>query len=83
MSSNDSWMRDCGPTFVKNDRGKVRLLIDWEFNAWGGLAGGLYYPWDLDDQIPRKIAEITGADSYKASLVMQRKPIVFIKNRFR
>ena len=48
ISANDAWMRDCGPTFVINDRGEVRG-IDWEFNAWGGEAGGLYFPWDLDE----------------------------------
>jgi agmatine deiminase len=25
LSSNDAWMRDCGPTFVVNDEGDVRL----------------------------------------------------------
>ncbi|MDW7730021.1 MAG: agmatine deiminase [Bacillota bacterium] len=70
MSNNDSWMRDVGPTFVINDQGGVRL-VDWDFNAWGGLDGGLYFPWDQDDLIPRKIAEITGVDRYKAPLVME------------
>jgi len=45
ISSNDAWMRDCGPTFVVNDEGDVRL-VDWDFNAWGGLYDGLYFPWD-------------------------------------
>ena len=56
MSNNDSWVRDCGPTFVTN--GKEIRGVDWEFNAWGGLVDGLYFPWDKDDVIPRKIAEI-------------------------
>jgi len=25
--------------------------VDWQFNAWGGLNGGLYFPWDQDDLI--------------------------------
>src|SRR5262245_58878606 len=48
MSSNDSWIRDCGPTFVVGPDDEVRG-IDWSFNAWGGLSRGLYAPWDLDD----------------------------------
>lgn len=36
MTSNDAWVRDCGPTFVKDDRGGLRA-VDWDFNAWGGL----------------------------------------------
>lgn len=65
MSNNDAWMRDCGPTFLKNDKtGEIRL-IDWDFNAWGGLYDGLYFPWDKDDVIPRKIAEIEEVDYYQ------------------
>lgn len=36
-----------------------------EFNAWGGLVDGLYFPWDKDDQIARKICEIADVDSYR------------------
>jgi len=43
MAHDDSWMRDVGPTGVVNARGAVRG-VDWRFNAWGGLAGGLYFP---------------------------------------
>ena len=70
ISSNDAWMRDCGPTFVVNDKGDVRL-VDWDFNAWGGLYDGLYFPWDKDQMVPLKIAELEGVDRYKAHLVME------------
>src|SRR3569833_197514 len=43
MAHDDSWMRDVGPTFVINKRREVRG-VDWHFNAWGGLNGGLYFP---------------------------------------
>ncbi|MEN6408245.1 MAG: agmatine deiminase [Anaerolineaceae bacterium] len=69
MSNNDSWMRDCGPTFVTN--GKVARIIDWDFNAWGGLLGGLYFPWDLDDMVARKVGEIERVDRYKAPIVLE------------
>ncbi len=36
ISSNDAWMRDCGPTFVIDAKGR-RRGVDWTFNAWGGL----------------------------------------------
>jgi len=65
MTSNDSWIRDCGPTFVKNDKtGEVRG-IDWDFNSWGGLYDGLYFPWDQDDQVAQKVCEIENKDSYR------------------
>jgi agmatine deiminase len=70
LSHDDAWMRDCGPTFVVNGRGQVRG-IDWEFNAWGGLDGGLYFPWDQDNLVARKVLEIERVERYKADLVME------------
>lgn len=70
MSSNDSWMRDCGPTFVVNKQG-VRRGVDWQFNAWGGLNGGLYFPWDLDDLVARKVLELERVDRYQAPFVLE------------
>ena len=64
MANDDAWCRDCGPTFVKNDKGEVRA-IDWDFNAWGGLVDGLYFPWANDDAIAQKICEIEGIDTYR------------------
>ena len=70
MTNNDAWMRDIGPSFVVNKEGDLRL-VDWIFNAWGGLGGGLYFPWDQDEIVPVKIAEVEGLDRYKAPLVME------------
>jgi agmatine deiminase len=70
LSSNDAWMRDSGPTFVIDGKGR-RRGVDWTFNAWGGLQGGLYFPWDRDDQVAQKVLEIEGADRYRTSLVME------------
>jgi agmatine deiminase len=70
ISSNDAWMRDVGPTFVVNDRGGVRG-VDWQFNAWGGLDGGLYFPWDRDDAVAQKVLEIEGRDRYRAPFILE------------
>ncbi|WP_203639604.1 agmatine deiminase [Levilactobacillus wangkuiensis] len=64
ISSNDAWMRDCGATFVKNDRGGLRA-VDWTFNSWGGLEDGLYFPWDKDDRVAQKMAELEHVDRYR------------------
>lgn len=64
IQNDDAWIRDCGPTFVINDKGEIRGC-DWEFNAWGGLFDGLYFPWANDDQIAQKVCEIEGIDSYR------------------
>ncbi|CAN7531152.1 agmatine deiminase [Pseudomonas sp. LjRoot277] len=71
MTCNDTWFRDSGPCFVVNDdSGEVRG-VDFEFNAYGGLDGGLYYPWDKDDQIASKILEIERFDRYRAPLIAE------------
>jgi agmatine deiminase len=70
LSSNDAWMRDVGPTFVVNKRRELRG-VDWIFNAWGGLSGGLYFPWDQDELVARKVLEIEGRDRYRAPFVLE------------
>lgn len=66
MSSNDAWARDYAPTFVVNKSGEIRG-INWSFNAWGGLVDGLYFPWDLDDKMARKICDLYNIDMYDQS----------------
>lgn len=63
MSSNDAWARDYAPTFVKNEAGELRG-IDWGFNAWGGLHDGLYFPWDKDNRMARKLCDLLDKDVY-------------------
>jgi agmatine deiminase len=66
LPSNDAWIRDCGPTFVVNARGELRL-VHWQFNAWGGL----YTDWSLDAAIPTAISEMEGIKAYEAPLIME------------
>jgi len=70
LSSNDAWIRDCGPTFVIDAKGR-RRGVDWTFNAWGGLAGGLYFPWDRDDEVAQKVLELECADRYRTPFVLE------------
>jgi agmatine deiminase len=70
LSSDDAWMRDVGPGFLLDGRGG-RRGVDWRFNAWGGLDGGLYFPWDRDERVARKVLEIEGAERYRAPIVLE------------
>ena len=70
ISNNDSWMRDVGPSFLIDGKGGV-CGVDWMFNAWGGLDGGLYFPWDLDDAVAQKVLEIENAGRYCAPMVLE------------
>lgn len=64
MSNNDSWVRDCGATFLIDNQGRKRA-VDWSFNAWGGLVDGLYFPWDDDDHIAQKMCELEYVNRYR------------------
>jgi agmatine deiminase len=70
ITSNDAWMRDSGPTFLIGPKGR-RRGVDWIFNAWGGLHGGLYFPWDRDDEVAQKVLEVEGAERYRAPFVLE------------
>jgi agmatine deiminase len=78
LTANDAWMRDSGPTFLvgrrpgqrAGQRGRLRG-VDWRFNAWGGLNGGLYFPWDRDDEVAQKVLEMEGAARYCAPFVLE------------
>jgi agmatine deiminase len=70
ISTDDAWMRDTGPTFVVDSSGD-RRGVDWRFNAWGGLEGGLYFPWDRDERVARKVLEIERAARYRAPIVLE------------
>jgi agmatine deiminase len=71
MTTDDSWVRDTGPTFVVSAALHERRAVDWIFNAWGGLDGGLYFPWANDDLVAAKICELEDVARYRAPLVLE------------
>lgn len=68
--TDDAWMRDVSPTFVVDGAGGLRG-VDWIFNAWGGLTGGLYAPWDNDDAVAGVVCGHLGCDSYRTGFVLE------------
>ena len=70
-TTDDAWARDTGPTFVVDRSGGRRRGVDWIFNAWGGLDGGLYFPWANDDLVAAKVCELEGALRYRAPFVLE------------
>ena len=50
--TNDAWVRDHGPIFVKHRSSGEVAITDWRYNAWGDK----YPPYDLDNAIPSQIA---------------------------
>jgi len=54
-----SWTRDSGPIFVRNVAGRVGIT-NWSFNAWAK-----YSNWQLDDQVPGRVAALLGLPEWK------------------
>ena len=62
----DVWLRDTGPTFIKDKSGKT-FAVKWLFNAWGGKFPELL----KDGALPRKISAWTGIEMLSPRIVME------------
>lgn len=68
IRTNDAWIRDYGPTFLKSRRSPSQtLLLDWGYNAWGGK----YPPYDADDAVPRALAELLGLPCVTPGMILE------------
>jgi len=65
IPSYEPWCRDHGPIFVK--RGHEIAVVDWDYNAWGSK----YPPYDDDDAVPRRVAEVLGLPVFNPGIVME------------
>jgi agmatine deiminase len=71
VATDDAWMRDTGPTFLRGGTPAALRGVDWHFNAWGGAHGGVYSSWEHDERVAEKVLEIERADRYRAPLVLE------------
>jgi agmatine deiminase len=65
VPTNECWLRDNGPIFVKE--GEKTVITGWDCNAWGEK----YPPYDLDIAVPDRIAEITGLPAIHPGMVLE------------
>ncbi len=67
--TNDSWVRDYGPTFVvrQTEAGKQLAAVDFTYNGWGEK----YPPFDDDQKIATRIAEQVGVTRFAAPLIIE------------
>jgi len=42
-------------------------LVDWQYNAWGGK----YPPFDLDNQVPKRIAQLQGRRVFTPGIILE------------
>ena len=63
--TNRGWTRDSGPIFVRNVEGRV-ALTNWRFNAWAK-----YSDWQLDDQVPGRVAELLDFPEWQPAIELE------------
>lgn len=73
IPTDDAWIRDHGPMFLVGPRGSEPALVDWGYNAWGGK----YPPYELDDQVPRRIAGQLGHRCYQPGIILEGGAVDF------
>lgn len=71
--SNDAWCRDHGPSVLLHSENSERLILDWEYNAWGGK----YPPFDQDNGVPAFVAHHFGIDSVQPGIVLEGGSVDF------
>ncbi len=65
--TDDSWCRDHGPIFIKNDDTGEVALTDWRFNAWGGK----YPRYARDNAVPRRVQRALGLRRFERRMVLE------------
>jgi len=66
MPIDDSWTRDSGPTFVKNNQGKIAGVC-FKFNAWGGK----YKKYDQDAKMAERILLNTNTPIIRSDMIAE------------
>jgi len=67
VPTNEPWCRDHGPIFLRRDRDPKLAVADWDYNAWGNK----YPPFDLDEVVPTRVAEIIGVPVFYPRMVLE------------
>lgn len=67
--TNDAWVRDHGPIYVVRETNgrRERALTDWGYNAWGDK----YPPYDLDNQVPARIAAEFNEQRFEGGMILE------------
>ena len=75
IPTNECWTRDHGPAFVVRERrgGRQAAIVDWGYNAWGGK----YPPFDADDAVPTRVAEVLALPVFYPGIVMEGGAVDF------
>src|SRR5260370_39447654 len=67
VPTNEPWCRDHGPIFLTRDRDPRLAVVDWDYNAWGNK----YPPFDLDEVVPTRLAEILKLPVFCPQMILE------------
>ncbi|MCA9149531.1 MAG: agmatine deiminase family protein [Planctomycetales bacterium] len=67
FATNDSWIRDHGPIFLQGGADRPSVLLDFQYNAWGGK----YPPFDRDNLVPAYVADVRGRCRIVSSMILE------------
>ena len=67
IPTNDSWIRDYGPTMVKSREKAATHGVAWSYDGWGKK----YPPFDLDQAAAAAILESLGLPCLRSPLVLE------------
>src|SRR5437868_4824364 len=67
IPTNEPWCRDHGPIFLTRHRDPKLAVLDWDYNAWGNK----YPPFDLDEVVPTRVAEILRAPVFYPRMILE------------
>jgi agmatine deiminase len=67
VPTNEPWCRDHGPIFLTRNRDPSLAVVDWGYNAWGNK----YPPFDLDEVVPTRLAEILKLPVFYPHMILE------------
>ena len=67
VPTDEPWCRDHGPIFLTRDRDPKLAVVDWDYNAWGNK----YPPFDLDEVVPTRVAEILKLPVFYPRMILE------------
>ena len=67
VPTNEPWCRDHGPIFLTRNRDPSLAVVDWDYNAWGNK----YPPFDLDEVVPTRLAEILKLPVFYPHMILE------------
>jgi len=67
VPTNEPWCRDHGPIFLTRQEEPRLAIVDWDYNGWGGK----YPPYEMDEVVPTRVAEILKIPVFYPRMVLE------------